>query len=382
MAFTTAGTNTELIKYARDVWARGYIRENRLVKYQGTGVNSIIRLVKDLAGDGKQINVPLVDILNGSGKGSGTLVGNEEGIDNYGCSMWADWLRHAVAWDKATNKDNALNFKSLGVPMLNQWYKRKLKEETIDAMLSIPTNSTPTGFRGVAGARVNGIKWSDATAGNKNSWVTANSDRVVFGSQLSNYSATFATAAGNVDTTNDRMSANVVSLMKRVAMSTTSNKITPVSVGEDMQEMYVLFVGSKSMRDLRNDSAIQAAMREMIVKSEKGFANPLFRNGDIWWDNVLITEIPEIDERLTLSGIGAASSDVVPAFLCGASAMALVTGQMPRPTQRNETDYEFLTGLGIEGQYGIGKVAKVPAGGSALKDWGIVTGFVSAVADA
>ena len=90
MAFTTAGTNTELIKYARDVWARGYIRENRLVKYRGTGVNSIIRLVKDLAGDGKQINVLLVDILNGSGKGSGTLVGNEEGIDNYGCSMWAD----------------------------------------------------------------------------------------------------------------------------------------------------------------------------------------------------------------------------------------------------------------------------------------------------
>lgn len=382
MAFTTAGSNTELIKYARDVWARGYIRENRLVKYQGTGVNSIIRLVKDLAADGKQINVPLVDILNGSGKGTGTLVGNEEGIDNYGCSMWADWLRHAVAWDKATNKDNTLNFKSLGVPMLNQWYKKVLKEETVDAMLSIPTNSVPTGFRGATGSRVNGIKWSDATAANKNAWVVANSDRVVFGSALGNYSATAATALGNIDTTSDRLSSNVVSLAKRVAMNTTSNKITPVSVGEDMQEMYVMMVGSRAMRDLRNDTAMQNAVREMIVKSEKGFANPLFRNGDLYWDNVLITEIPEIDERLTLTGVGNSSSDVVPCFLMGASAMALVTGQMPRPTTRNETDYEFLTGLGIEGQYGIGKVAKIPAGGSALKDWGMVSVFVSSVADA
>lgn len=382
MAFTSAGSNTELVKYARDVWARGYIRENRFVKYQGTGINSIIRLVKDLAGDGKQINVPLVDILQGSGKGTGTLVGNEEGIDNYGMPMWADWLRHAVAWDKATNKDNTLNFKSVGVPMLNQWYKKRLKEETVDALLSIPTGSAPTGFRGATGARINGIKWADATAANKNAWVAANSDRVVFGAALGNYSATASTALANVDTTSDRLSSNIVSLAKRVAMNTTSNKITPVTVGEDMQEHYVMFVGSRAMRDLRNDTAMQNAVREMIVKSEKGFGNPLFRNGDLWWDNVLITEVPEIDERLTLTGVGNSSSDVVPCFLCGASALAIATGQMPRPTQRNETDYEFLTGLGIEGQYGIGKVAKIPAGGSALKDWGMATVFVSSVADA
>ena len=168
MAFTTAGSNTELIKYGRDIFARGYAREDRMVKYQGKSINSIIRLVSDLSADGKQINVPLVDILNAAGKGTGTLVGNEEGIDNYGCGIWADWLRHAVAFDKATNKDNALNFKTIGVPLLNQWYKKRLKEETIDALLSIPTNAVPTGFRGTAGSRINGIKWSDATAANKN----------------------------------------------------------------------------------------------------------------------------------------------------------------------------------------------------------------------
>ena len=83
-------------------------------------------------------------------------------------------------------------------------------------------------------------------------------------------------------------------------------------------------------------------------QEREGVCQSLFRNGDIWWDNVLITEIPEIDERLTLTGIGASSSDVVPVFLCGQSAYAKATGQMPIPTRRDETDYQFLTGMGIE----------------------------------
>jgi hypothetical protein len=46
-------------------------------------------------------------------------------------------------------------------------------------------------------------------------------------------------------------------------------------------------------------------------------------------------------------------------------------------------DYEFVTGLGIEVQYGVGKIAKAPqtvVGATAgdLVDWGMVTGFVAA----
>ena len=51
-------------------------------------------------------------------------------------------------------------------------------------------------------------------------------------------------------------------------------------------------------------------------------------------------------------------------------------------------DYDFIKGLGIEAQYGVGKIAKAPlsAGSGAtvgtLVDWGMVTGFVSGVANA
>ena len=383
MALTTPQSNIELVKYGRDLFARGYLRENRFTPYQGVGINSIIRLVKDLSADGKQINVPLLDVLNGTGKSTGTLVGAEEALDTYGCPMWADWLRHAVNWNKASNKDSAVAFKSYAAPELNRWYKKRLKEEMVDALLSIPTGTIPTNRATEYGARINGTKWSDASAANKNTWVTNNADRVLFGQLVSNYSTTAATALANVDTTNDRASAGIVSLAKRIAMGTTANKITPYVIEENMQEQYVMFVGSRAMRDLRADTQIKGALTEMIVKSKDGFASPLFRNGDIMWDNVIITEIPEIDERLTLTGVGNSSSDVVPCFLCGTSALALVTGQMPRPTQRKEDDYEFLTGVGIEGQYGIGKVFKAPASApSTIKDWGIVTVFVSSVPDA
>ena len=74
--------------------------------------------------------------------------------------------------------------------------------------------------------------------------------------------------------------------------------------------------------------------------------------------------------------------------LCGQGALAYATGQMPRPTQLEDGDYDFVQGLGIEAQYGVGKIAKAPqsAGASAtvgtLVDWGMVTGFVSGVANA
>lgn len=379
MATTTPHSNLELVKYARKVWAQGYLRENRLTRYQGAGTNSIIRLVRDLSVDGKQINVPLVDQMRGAGLGTGTLTGNEESIDNYGFPMWADWLRHATRWQKSAEKDSAFSFREIATPLLNNWYKAQVRDELIYAMLSIPTATIPTGFRGVNGVRLNGIRWSAATAGNKNDWMDANSDRVLFGATTGNYVAgNFAGSAANVDTTNDTLRPSIVSLAKQIAMTTTQNKITPYTIESNMEEQYVMFVGTKSMGHLKADATISAALREALPLQGMNVSdNPLFRSGDVWWDNVIVTEIPEIDTLLTQTGIGAAASDVVPAFLCGTSALAHVTAQMPTPTRADETDYQFNTGLGIEGQFGVGKIAKIPAGGSSLVDWGMVTVFLS-----
>ena len=70
------------------------------------------------------------------------------------------------------------------------------------------------------------------------------------------------------------------------------------------------------------------------------------------------------------------------AVLCGQSAVAQFYGQLPRPTQLDVTDYGFNRGVGIEMAYGIGKIAKAPiASPTALKDWGVFTGFFASVDD-
>ena len=68
--------------------------------------------MKDLAADGKEINVPLVTQLTGPGVGAGTLRGEEEQIDSYGFPVWADWARNAVANNRAVNKESSFSIRS------------------------------------------------------------------------------------------------------------------------------------------------------------------------------------------------------------------------------------------------------------------------------
>jgi len=399
MALTPNHPNNELIKFRTDV-AFDFLRKSRFDPYMGNDSTSVIVRMADLEADGKEIRIPLVTQLVGDGVGAGTLRGNEEQIDSYGMPMWADWARNAVANNRAVNKESSFSMRSTARTLLRNWAKRIVRDDITDALLSIPTSSIQANRFGTPGNRVNGIKWKDATAGQKNSWVTANYDRVVFGSLLSNYSTTFATAAANVDSVNDKMTAAVGSLAKAQAKASGVDpnnpgvyngrpKITPWQIEELDEEMYVCFVGDRAFRDLQADPVMYQANRDARAReASPTTTNPIFTGGALLFDGVLYKNIPEITQRLLLKGVGAASIDVEPFFLCGQGALAYVLGQMPRPTQLEDGDYDFVTGLGIEAQYGVGKIAKAPlaAGASAtvgsLVDWGMVTGFVAGVANA
>ena len=71
-----------------------------------------------------------------------------------------------------------------------------------------------------------------------------------------------------------------------------------------------------------------------------------------------------------------------PVFLCGQQAATLCWGQMAKPTFRAETDYQFLTGTGIEMCYGISKIFKKhPNTGTKLVQFGMATGFFATTTD-
>jgi hypothetical protein len=398
MALTSNHVNNEIIKFRRTA-AIDFLRKSRFDPFMGPDSTSVIVRMNDLAADGKEINVPLVTQLTGSGVGAGLLRGNEEQIDSYGFPVWADWARNAVANNRAVNKESSFSIRSTARSLLSGWARRIVRDDIVDALLSIPTAAVQAGRLTATngGNRVNGVRWSAATTAQKNAWTAANVDRVVFGSVIANYSATFATAVANVDSTNDKMTAAVGSLMKSVAQQTgvsASNpgvynglpKITPFQMKSTDQEWYVCFLGSRAMRDLKADPVMFQANRDARERegSDPTKSNPIFNGGGLIFDGVIYLEIPEITQRLLLAGVGASNIAVEPVFLCGQGALAYAMGQMPRPTTLEDGDYDFITGMGIEAQYGVGKVAKASINDSSntLVDWGVVTGFVSGVANA
>jgi hypothetical protein len=388
-------TNNEVIKFRRQVIS-DFLRRSRFDPFMGDASTSVIVRLADLESEGKQVNVPLVNQLQGDGVGAGTLRGSEEMMDSYGYPLWCDWARNAVANNRASNKESSFNVRSTARELLRGWARRIVRDDLTDALLSIPTASIQANRLQVPGNRVNGVRWSSATAAQKNAWLSANQDRTLFGVALGNNSTVFSTAIGNVDTAQDKMTAAVGSLAKQLAKQSgvsSANpgvyngrpKITPWEIEELDQEMYVCFLGDRAFAQLQADPPMYQANRDARAREANPTGtNPIFTGGALLYDGILYKNIPEITQRLLLkSGVETGTvNDCEPFFLCGQAAMAYAMGQLPRPTQLEDGDYDFVTGLGIEAQYGVGKIAKAPlsvAGATAgdLVDWGMVTGFVA-----
>ena len=344
----------------------------------GTALNSIIRIKNELKAGGEEMNIPLVSRLTGAGVSTGTLVGNEEQIDNYGMRVRLDWARHAVVTNKAESQKDSADIFGEAKPLLADWGKELQRDELIAAFMALPSETLPS-----TGTRVNGIQYDLATAAQRNTWNAANSDRILYGNSTANYNATHATALGNVDTTNDKFTASNLALLKRVAMG-ASPKIRPFKTA-DGYEYYVAFAGINTFRDLK--ASLETVNKDARPREQNGMdKNPLFQDGDQIYDGVIVRQVPEISSFVTnvwtsLKTAGAASARVEPVFLCGQQAAAFAWGQMAKPTFRKEDDYGFVTGTGIE-TYGVSKIFKKhPNTGSNLVQWGVATGFFASATD-
>lgn len=378
MSVTNIQTNNKLVKYTQEI-NREYVRGNLFSPYMGTALNSIIRIKNELKAGGEEMNIPLVSRLTGAGVSTGTLVGNEEQIDNYGMRVRLDWARHAVVTNKAESQKDSADIFGEAKPLLADWGKELQRDELIAAFMALPSETLPS-----TGTRVNGIQYDLATAAQRNTWNAANSDRILYGNSTANYNATHATALGNVDTTNDKFTASNLALLKRVAMG-ASPKIRPFKTA-DGYEYYVAFAGINTFRDLK--ASLETVNKDARPREQNGMdKNPLFQDGDQIYDGVIVRQVPEISSFVTnvwtsLKTAGAASARVEPVFLCGQQAAAFAWGQMAKPTFRKEDDYGFVTGTGIEMAYGVSKIFKKhPNTGSNLVQWGVATGFFASATD-
>ncbi len=386
MAVTTIQDNNKLVVYTKEI-NREFVRENMFSPYMGTALNAIIRIKQELKQGGEQMNIPLVTKLRGKGRGSGTLVGNEEKIDNYGMRLWIDWARHAVVTKKNESHKDSADVFGEAKPLLSDWGKELQRDELIEAFMALPAETAPAQLGSDDGDRINGVRYELASAAQRNTWNASNSDRVLYGVAVGNYNATHATALANVDAAADKASFAMITLAKRRAELATP-AIRPYKT-RDGYEYYVLFCGSNTFRDLKNDATIISLNKEARAREGNGMdKNPLFQDGDLLADGIIIRKVPEISKYVddvwtSLLTAGASSSRVEPMFLCGQQAAVLGWAQMAKPTFRKEDDYGFITGVGTEMAYGVSKMFKKhPQDGTDLKQWGVFTIFASAASDA
>lgn len=349
-----------------------YVRESMFMPYMSNADKNkggiILTKFEDLKEAGKTINVPFIGRLTGSGvTGSQTLDGNEEGLTNYSMPISIDWRRNAVRVPKSESYKTQINLLDAARDALKTWEAEKFRDDIIEAFGSFITDT--------AGTTVNA---SASSAANRNTWVAAHADRVLFGIAKSNYSATFATALGNLDTTNDKCTAASMSLAKRIAKLADPH-IRPFKT-KDGYEYYVAFHGSRTFRDLKADSTIVAANRDARARENGGMnSNPIFQDGDILYDGVIHREVPEIDAYATASGVydaaGAASADTRPVFVCGGGSVAVAWGQEPTPRTDFLKDFGFRPGVAIEELLGVKKISF-----NGVQN-GFVSSFFAAAAD-
>lgn len=343
-----------------------YVRRSRFAGYIKNNANAIIQGYTDLekrAGD--TLNIPLFYKLGGDPVlGDTPIVGNETPLDNYNCGVAVGLRGKGVAVTKNQSFRTEIDIMNAAKESLTRYFGELLRDDLIDAFGSVVTTGDTT------------VLYESSTTGNRNAFAAANQDRLYFGS-VGGYSATWATGLGNVDAA-ETCTAARMGVVKRLAMQ-ASPAITPVQVNDEQgREYFVAFHGSRTFRDLKNDTPMTAANREARPRDVE--ANPLFQDGDLIYEGIIHREVPEIDIWANAMGFdtaGGSSAPIRPVFLCGTQALFIAYAQRPQAGSE-KSDIPTLNRRTTVGMDEIIGVKKAAFNG---KQHGIVTAFFGAAAD-
>lgn len=362
MAYTTANA-PNLEEWERSYF-KEYIRESGFKPYMGTGSNMPFVTKNQLIKGGQVIHIPLIMALRGAGTGTGTLVGNEETMLSKNYDLKPYWHRNAVATTKDEEHNSSIELFRAMREVLKIWDMDDMRDGIINALGSVVEDSSA--YDGVGG-HPKEVFFADSTTAQKNAFAAANADRLWFGSAESNYSATWATAIATVNDSADVLNALRITDMKAKAKKRQRTKtgssadiesIRPIRTGDQGREFFMAFTGSGNFKKLKQDTTMTQANREARPRDVE--SNPLFQDGDLIWDGVVIREIPEIAQTAT---------NIEPVYFCGAQALGFAWGQRPKGTERKEDDYGFIKGVGTESLWSVEKLR------FNSRDHGLLTGF-------
>ena len=339
-----------------------YFQENRFRGEMGTGRNNIIQVKEDLKKKkGDSVTFALVNKLTNPGvEGNNTLEGNEEDMVSRSFKLTITQRRNGVVVPEQEEQFSAIPLRNAARDVLMDWSHEDTRDRIILALGSI-----------------NSVNYGTATETQKDAWLVDNADRVLFGALKSNNSTPgdHSAALANIDNTADKLTASAASLLKRIALS-ASPRIRPVRSASSGKRFFVQYVPSLLFRDLKDDSTITQAQRDVSIRMQN---EKLFSGGDIEWDGIIFKEIDDIE---VLTGVGAGSIDVAPTYFMGAQALGYAIARNWN-TVTQETDYDDKHGVAVREMSNFGKMTFGSGSGDTddLKDHGMVTGFFASVAD-
>lgn len=384
MSNATISSGNKTTRFQKDV-RREYVRDGVFGPYIGPDQNSIIQTNRNL----KKISIPLIGKVGGPGvTGSSQLSGNEKPLSNYAQTCQPTYYRQGVLVDNEENELAEFDLFQEARPALMDWAMELKRDQIIQALGAIEAGGTYYNYGGTGGA----YGATAASAANMDTWNTNNQDRILYGAAKSNLSAGDHTASlANIDTSADKLDAGMIALARRMA-DLARPKIRPYMT-KDGGSWYVFFVGSFGFRDLQADTTIAQANRE--ARPRAVMDNPIFTNGDLLYQGVIIKEVKDMDvfidggdSESAYSGVwganatgdslltgGNSSSRVGVGFLCGAQAVGFVMGRNAEFKRRKEDDYEHQNGVAVSMKHDIKKTFYNN------KQHGMVTVFHSAAAD-
>lgn len=342
-----------------------YVNALQFKPWMGTDENAVIQVVEDLtAKKGQTVVLELVNRLTGEGVvNGGELEGNEESLDQRSFRIEVQEIGNAVRVSKCMEQYTQIEILQAGKTALKTWIMEKTRDDIITALGSI-----------------DGVTYSLATEGQKDTWVANNSDRVLFGDARGNYVASDHSASLANITAAMQLTPGIGRLAKRMAKqkrSDNSPKIRPFMTEGTDKQFYVMFCNSRSFRDLTGNSSFQQSYREAADRGDK---NLIFTDGSAYLNGILYVEIEDID---VIEGVGSGGIDIAPNYLCGAQALAVAYAEMTKFNTK-PLNYGRATGVAVSEIRGIKKVLFGTTGADTgtLKQHGVVTIYTAGEEDA
>ncbi len=250
-----------------------YLTENRYAGEFGSNENSIIQVKEDLTKKkGDRVNFALVNKLTQDAvTGRGIMEGNEEDMATRSFELAVDKRRNAVRVAEIDEQYSAISLRQAGKATLKEW-AMKDTERLVTKAIGVMKTAAGSVQMTAAAITADGGTIADV-------WLAKNSDRVFFGNSAyaassGDLSAGLATLTAG--TAAERLTAANIDAMKFMAMNRANPKIRPIRTEANGRHYFILYAHPRAFRDLRGDSTISQAQRDVSLEMEN---NRLFKGG-------------------------------------------------------------------------------------------------------